>query len=126
MQTGEIENALNSLPYIANAIVLSLENEDHLERAAAILQVKPAFRGKEPDLVSLRNDLTEKTGLFLFKQPTVAYWLREGEEIPMTASGKVSKKDAREEFFGDGWQCRERVEVLDLKGLEYWRMGGQC
>jgi malonyl-CoA/methylmalonyl-CoA synthetase len=68
--------------------------------------------------------LTEKTGLFLFKQPTVVYWLQEGEEIPLTSNGKISKRDARKKFFGDGWRCKERLEVLDLKDMEYWRMGG--
>jgi acyl-coenzyme A synthetase/AMP-(fatty) acid ligase len=126
LHTGEIESALFSLPYIANAIVLPLEDEEYQERAAAILQIKPSFQSKQPDLDTLRNDLTEKTGLFLFKQPTVVYWLREGEEISLTANGKISKMDARKKFFGDGWRYKERVEVLDLKGMEYWRMGGQC
>lgn len=62
----------------------------------------------------------------LFKQPTVLYWLKKGEDIPMTGNGKVSKNEARERFFGEGWKEREGVEVLDLKGMEYWRMGGQC
>ena len=126
LHTGEIESALFSLPYIANAVVLPLEDEDYQERAAAILQFKQSFQSKRPDLHTLRNELTERTGLMQFKQPTVVYWLQEGEEISLTANGKISKIDAREKFFGDGWQFNERVEVLDLKGMEYWRMGGQC
>ncbi|TAQ83725.1 hypothetical protein B7494_g7947 [Chlorociboria aeruginascens] len=126
LHTGEIESALFTLPYIENAIVLPLEDEEYQERAAAILRIKPAFQSKQPDLDKLRKDLTEKTGLFLFKQPTVVYWLREGEEISLTASGKISKRDARKKFFGEGWRRNEKVEVLDLKGMEYWRMGGQC
>jgi malonyl-CoA/methylmalonyl-CoA synthetase len=125
LHTGEIERALFSLPYIANAVVLPLEDEECQERAAAILQIKP-FELKKPVLAALRNDLTEKTGLMLFKQPTVVYWLQEGEEITLTVNGKISKRDARKKFFGDRWQCREGVEILDLKELEYWRMGGQC
>jgi hypothetical protein len=62
----------------------------------------------------------------LFKQPTVVYWLRDGEEVPRTASGKISKKEAAKKFFGDTWRYRRNVEVLDLKAMEYWRMGGQC
>ena len=88
--------------------------------------MKPSFQSRQPDLNTLRNDLTEKTGLMLFKQPTVVCWLCEGEEISLTANGKISKRDARKKFFGDGWQCKRSVEVLDLKGMEYWRMGGQC
>ena len=126
MHTDEIESALFSLPYIANAVVLPLEDEDYQERAAAILQIKSSFQSKQPDIDTLRDDLTKKTGLFLFKQPTVVYWLREGEEISLTVNGKISKMDARKKFFGDDWRRKERVEVLDLNGMEYWRMGGQC
>jgi acyl-coenzyme A synthetase/AMP-(fatty) acid ligase len=126
LYTGEIESALFSLHYIANAIVLPLEDEEYQQRAAAILQIKPSFQSKQLNLDTLRNDLTEMTGLMLFKQPTVVYWLREGEEISLTANGKISKTEARKKFFGDGWRCKRSVEVLDLKGMEYWRMGGQC
>jgi len=126
LHTGEIENALISLPYIANAVVLPLEDEEYEERAAAILQIEPSSRTKQPDIITLRNDLTEKTGLMLFKQPTVVYWLGEGEEISLTANGKVSKRDAQKKFFGDGWRYKDGVEILDLKAMEYWRMGGQC
>lgn len=126
MHAGEIESALLSLPYISNAIVLPVDDEECQERAAAILQINPSFKSRQPDLETLRKDLTAKTGLMLFKLPTVVYWLHEGQEVSLTANGKVQKKDARKKFFGDGWRCKEGVEVLDLKGMEYWRMGGQC
>jgi malonyl-CoA/methylmalonyl-CoA synthetase len=126
LHAGEIESALLSLPYIAKAIVLPVEDEEYQERAAAILQVNRKFRSRQPDLETLRKHLTEKTGLMLFKLPTVVYWLHEGQEVSLTANGKVQKRDARKKFFGDGWRCKEGVEVLDLKGMEYWRMGGQC
>ncbi len=126
MHTGEIESALLSLSYIDSAVVLPIEDDEHQERPAAILRIKPALQSTQPGLDTLRKDLTEKTGLFLFKHPTVIYWLQEGEEIPLTASGKISKKDARKRFFGDGWQRNESLEVLDLKLMEYWRLGGQC
>lgn len=126
LHTSEIENALLHLPYVKNAIVFPIEDLEYKERAAAVLQIDPAFRSKHPGLETLRHDLTEQTGLFLFKQPTAVYWLRDGEEIPHTANGKVSKKEAREKFFGQDWQSKDGVEVLNLKELEYWRMGGQC
>ncbi len=126
MRAGEIESALLSLPYIANAIVLPVEDEEYQERAAAILQINPSFESSHPDLETLRKDLTAKTGLMLFKLPTVVYWLHEGEELSLTANGKVQKRDAQKKFFGDRWRCKEGVEVLDLKDMEYWRMGGQC
>jgi malonyl-CoA/methylmalonyl-CoA synthetase len=126
LHTCEVETALLALPYAANAIVVPLEDEEHQERAAAIIKLSPSYTSELPKLDTLRNDLTEKTGLMLFKQPTVVYWLQEAEDISLTENGKVSKIEARKKFFGDGWQHKERVEILDLNDLEYWRMGGQC
>ncbi|CAG8976830.1 hypothetical protein HYALB_00009094 [Hymenoscyphus albidus] len=124
VHTGEVENALSSLPYIANAVAFPIEDEKCQERTAAVLEIKPGFQARQPDLQRIRADLKEKTGLFLFKYPTVIYWLREGEDIPETSNGKISKKEARKKFFGDRWQHNENLEILDLKGMEYWRMGG--
>jgi acyl-coenzyme A synthetase/AMP-(fatty) acid ligase len=126
VQTAEVERALFSLPYIADAVVLPLEDEDHQERTAAILKLKPSCMSSNPSLETLRGDLTEKTALMLFKLPTVVYWLRETEEISVTVNGKVSKLYSRKKFFGDEWWHNERVEVFDLSGMGYWRMGGQC
>lgn len=126
VHTAEVEGALFSLPYIADAVVLPLQDDNHQERTAAILKLKPSFLPCNPNLETLRGDLTEKIGLMLFKQPTVVYWLRETEEVSVTVNGKVSKVDSRRKFFGDGWWQKEGVEVLDLSSMGYWRMGGQC
>jgi acyl-coenzyme A synthetase/AMP-(fatty) acid ligase len=126
IHTGEVESALLSLPYVANAIVLPLADKEYKERAAAIVQIEPSCKSNRPSFEALRNDLTEQTGLMLFKLPTVIYWLQDGEEISLTVNGKISKVDARKKFFGDEWRGKEGVEVLDLSTMEYWRMGGQC
>ena len=108
-------------------MVLPVDDEEYQERAAAILQFKKnPTQSEKPDIEKLRQDLTEQTGLMLFKHPTVVYWLQEGEEISLTANGKISKVEARKKFFGDEWRFKQGVEVLDLKGIEYWRFGGQC
>ena len=107
-------------------MVLPVDDEEYQERAAAILQSKGLTQSEKPDIEKLRQDLTEQTGLMLFKHPTVVYWLREGEEISLTPNGKISKVEARKRFFGDEWRSKKGVEVLDLKGIEYWRFGGQC
>lgn len=124
--TGEVETAILSLPYIANAVVLPVPDKGQKERTAAILEVKPEYQVKRPNLDTLRKDLVENTGLMLFKIPTVVYWLQPGEEISLTVNGKVSKVDARSKYFGNDWQSKEGVEVMDLSAMEYWRMGGQC
>ncbi|KFY31419.1 hypothetical protein V493_01126 [Pseudogymnoascus sp. VKM F-4281 (FW-2241)] len=124
VHTGEVESALLSLPYITDAIVLPLADTEYKERAAAIVKIKPS--STQPSFDALRNDLTEETGLMLFKQPTVIYWLQDGEEISLTVNGKISKIDARKKFFGDDWRGKDGVDVIDLTKMEYWRMGGQC
>lgn len=123
--TGEVETAILSLPYIDNAVVLPLA-DGQKERTAAILQIRPEYQSKRPNLDTLRKDLEENTGLMQFKIPTVVYWLQAGEEISLTVNGKVSKVAARKKFFGDNWQDKEGVEVTDLADMKYWRMGGQC
>ncbi|PVH96546.1 acetyl-CoA synthetase-like protein [Periconia macrospinosa] len=126
--TSEVETAILSLPYISDVTVLPLEDEEYDERVAAIIKTKPSASpgGMKPNLEALRKDLSAKNGLMLFKQPTVAYWLGDNEEISLTANGKVSKRDAKKKFFGEGWKSTQKVEILDLKTVEYWRMGGQC
>ncbi|OBT59320.1 hypothetical protein VE04_00252 [Pseudogymnoascus sp. 24MN13] len=124
VHTGEVESALLSLPYIADAISLPLADTEYKERVAAIVKIKPS--SEQPSFDALRHDLTEKTGLMLFKQPTVIYWLKEGEEISLTVNGKISKIDARKKYFGDDWRGKDGVDVIDLSKMEYWRMGGQC
>lgn len=123
--TGEVETALLSLPYIANAVVLPLQ-DGIKERTAAILQLNPEYSSKSPSVDAVRKDLEETTGLMLFKVPTVIYWLQDGEEISLTVNGKISKIDARKKFFGEDWKNKAGVEVMDLSAMEYWRMGGQC
>ncbi|KAH8646949.1 hypothetical protein BGZ60DRAFT_570534 [Tricladium varicosporioides] len=122
LHTMEIETALHTLPYISAAVVLPVDDDEYKERAAAILKLKPGFT--QPDFDTLRQDLTDQTGLFLFKQPTVLYWLKEGEDIPISLNGKISKVDAKKKFFGDGWKEKEDLLVLSLKGMDYWRIGG--
>lgn len=124
--TGEVETAILSRPYIANVVVLPLPDKEYKERTAAVLQIRPEYRSQRPNLDTLRKELTENTGLMLFKLPTVAYWLRAGEEISLTVNGKISKVDVRKKFFGDSWRDKNEVEVMDLSTMEYWRMGGQC
>lgn len=121
-----METALLTLPYIANAVVLPLPDKKHKERTAAILQARPEYQLKRPGLDTLRKDLEATTSLMLFKIPTVIYWLQAGEEISLTVNGKISKVEARSKFFGDDWQTKDGVEIMDLSGMEYWRMGGQC
>lgn len=125
MHTGEVENALLSLPYVGNAVVFPLEGVDQHERVAAVIVLKDRDEVKKRSLVQLRGDLGKHTSLMEFKRPTVIYWLSNNDIIPLTANGKVSKIMVREKYFGDGWEMDSRTEILDTKTMQYWRMGGQ-
>ena len=127
VHTAEVENALLSLPYVEQAVVFPLEDEYQQERVAAVLTVKGQQNSVQfPDLIHLRYELTERTGLMEFKQPTIIRWLRDNEEITLTANGKISKVDIRRTYFGESWRTNDRVDSLDMTTMEYWRMGGQC
>ena len=96
MHTGEVENALLSLPYVGNAVVFPLEGVDQHERVAAVIVLKDRDEVKKRSLVQLRGDLGKHTSLMEFKRPTVIYWLSNNDIIPLTANGKVSKIMVRE------------------------------
>jgi non-ribosomal peptide synthetase component E (peptide arylation enzyme) len=125
VHTGEVENALLVLPSIKNAIVFSVEDEEEQERVAAVLQTSKDGNFDTPDLLQLRRDLTMTTGLMEFKQPTLLRWLDEDETIPLTANGKISKVDLRRNYFGGDWIIDSKIEILDTRAMQYWRMGGQ-
>lgn len=125
MHTGEVENALLILPSIKNAIVFPVEDEEEQERVAAVLQTGKNGKFDTPDLLQLRGDLKTTTGLMEFKQPTLLRWLDEDETIPLTANGKVSKVGLRRNYFGGDWRTDPKIEILDTRAMQYWRMGGQ-
>jgi malonyl-CoA/methylmalonyl-CoA synthetase len=122
MHTSAVENALHGLPYISKSIVLAIPDDSYHERVGAIISLKSdTSLHIKPTLKQLREDLEFQTDLPKFKLPTVAYWLKEGEEVPLTQNGKLSKLKARQAFFGPGMENFDQVEVLDLDGV--WESG---
>lgn len=92
----DIERELLSLPYISEAIVVGVEDEEFGQRVGAVITLRDdqelytvgTGRGKPLDLETLRNHLG--SSLARYKLPTLLRIL-EGE-LPKTASGKVLKK----------------------------------
>jgi non-ribosomal peptide synthetase component E (peptide arylation enzyme) len=106
----DIETALHSLPYSCTATVFGIEDFTCHQRVAAIISTTPNC--ENPDLGTLGKDLAA-TSLPRYKFPTAVYWLGSDEELPLTGSGKMSKRAAKDKFFGPSYEGSPRVEVLD-------------
>jgi len=96
--------------------VFGIPDEKYHERVTAILSFRrSSLIISAPTIKQLHQDLTAKTNIPRFQFPTVVYWLREGEEVPQTATGKISKLKAKEVISKqkeNGWA---QVEFLDLE-----------
>jgi malonyl-CoA/methylmalonyl-CoA synthetase len=108
----DIERELLALPYIAEAIVVGVSDEEFGQRVGAVLSLHPeAFGGPGSGEVltidGLREDLRSR--LAGYKMPTL---LRVVEgEMPKTASGKILKKVLGEKYFPEGYEAIPEVQV---------------
>jgi fatty-acyl-CoA synthase len=88
----ELENALMGHPDVAQAAVIAIPDEKWGERPLAVVVRKPGAEVGEAELVASVADKFPK------------WWLPERvefvDEIPMTATGKFSKRLLRERFVG--------------------------
>ena len=88
----EIENLLLGHPAVLNAAVVAMPDPVLGERACAYVIPRP---GAPPTLAELTRFLSEDKHIARFKLPER---LELRERLPMTAVGKISKKDLREEI----------------------------
>ncbi|TID22200.1 fatty-acyl-CoA synthase [Venturia nashicola] len=108
----DIERELLALPYIAEAIVVGVQDEEFGQRVGAILTLHPeAFGGPDSGealtIEVLRKDLRAR--LARYKMPTL---LRVVEgELPKTASGKILKKVLGEKYFPQGYERISEVQI---------------
>lgn len=108
----DIERELLALPYIAEAIVVGVQDEEFGQRVGAILTLHPeAFGGPDSGdgltIEGLREDL--RTRLSGYKMPTL---LRVVEgELPKTASGKILKKVLGEKYFPEGYERIPEAQI---------------
>ena len=90
---AEVEAALLECPGVRSAAVIGVPHTQLGEEVGAVLQVEVAGAEQE---AAIRKAMTGK--LASFKQPT-HYWLRTGE-LPVGATGKILKREIRQEVLG--------------------------
>ncbi len=88
----EVENLLLSHPAVLNAAVVAMPDPVLGERACAFVIPRA---GAAPTLAELTRFLSEDKKIARFKLPER---LELRDRLPMTAVGKISKKDLREEI----------------------------
>jgi malonyl-CoA/methylmalonyl-CoA synthetase len=106
----DIERECLSLPYVAEAMVVGVEDEEFGQLVGALIAVKSSAKGQGTaglTLDQLRSDLRAK--LAGYKLPTV---LRVVEgELPKGGTGKVQKKVLGPQFFPPGYEGIPEVQV---------------
>jgi malonyl-CoA/methylmalonyl-CoA synthetase len=119
----DIERELLSLPYISEALVVGVSDEEFGQRVGAIITIQMEandqdFRERHstaPHMLTLdrlRNDL--KLRLASYKLPTLLRVI-EGE-IPKTATGKAQKKILGPLYFPPGYESIKEIQVWKSKG----------
>ena len=88
----EVENLILSHPAVLNAAVVAMPDPVLGERACAYVIPRP---GMQPTLADLTRFLAEDKRIARFKLPER---LELRDRLPMTAVGKISKKDLREDI----------------------------
>jgi malonyl-CoA/methylmalonyl-CoA synthetase len=106
----DIERECLTLPYVAEAMVVGVEDEEFGQLVGALIAVKSSAKGQGAaglTLDQLRSDLRAK--LAGYKLPTV---LRVVEgELPKGGTGKVQKKVLGPQFFPPGYERIPEVQV---------------
>lgn len=117
----DIERELLSLPYIAEAMVVGVSDEEYGERVAAavvlkdVADVPPNDRKNVPDIPDiekLRSDLRHR--LAGYKLPTVLRIVK--DEFPKSQTGKVVKKKLGPEYFPGNYRDSPEVQFWRSKG----------
>lgn len=115
----ELEQRLNSLPYISEAHVLPVMNYEVRELVAAVIRLQTTGLDQkdvsEINLHKIRQDLSSTTEVY--KLPALLRILKSEEETPITASGKPLKKKMREMFFQKSSDSKSTHAV---PGTEFW------
>ncbi|KAH6875180.1 hypothetical protein BKA58DRAFT_454024 [Alternaria rosae] len=118
----DVERELLSLPYVAEAMVVSVPDEEYGQRVAALVSLQneemPAefLSGSDASqhaltIDDLRRDLRER--LAGYKLPTLLR-IADGE-FPKTVTGKVQKKILGPRFFPADYHWRQEVQKWDAR-----------
>ncbi|THC99264.1 hypothetical protein EYZ11_001263 [Aspergillus tanneri] len=119
ISTLELEQSLMDLPYISEAHVLPVLDREAGGMVAALVRLQAQDMGKETHEVTLRTIREElaAAGMVSFKLPTLLRVLQDGEQVPVTASGKVIKKVCLQNYFNISGYLPDGYSV---DGVEYW------
>ncbi|KAE8327837.1 hypothetical protein BDV39DRAFT_204551 [Aspergillus sergii] len=135
----EVELRLLELPFIREGCILGAPEPDNITRLAALVRFKHSkassadvtcANGSQPSLQLLRESLAAELPVYML--PTALRVLGEDEEIPRTASHKVIRSKAIEQYFPltESGKIAEPVELWDLGKSELsgprkiWEWGG--
>lgn len=91
-----VENCLMDLPYVAEACIVGVADYARMQLCGAVIRLHQDIT-TPITLDKVKSDLAPT--LVPYMMPTLLRILREGEEIPRNASGKVMKNKVLKEFF---------------------------
>ncbi|KXG49714.1 AMP-dependent synthetase/ligase [Penicillium griseofulvum] len=110
----ELERQLLELPYITEAHVLPVKDHGAGGLVAALVRLRKQ-EGDSITLKRIRNDLAAMN-LASYKLPTLLRILRNEEQVPLTPSEKVLKRECLREFF----HISEYIpDPYAVEGVEY-------
>ncbi|KAE8163745.1 hypothetical protein BDV40DRAFT_311493 [Aspergillus tamarii] len=111
----ELERQLLDLSYITEAYVLPVKDHGAGGLAAALVRLQKQ-EGDSTTLKRIRDDLAA-TNLASYKLPTLLRVLQNGEQVPLTSSEKVLKRECLRKFF----HISEYIpDPYAVEGVEYW------
>ncbi|KAA8652871.1 uncharacterized protein ATNIH1004_001780 [Aspergillus tanneri] len=124
----EVESQLIALPYVSEGYVLEAADRDG-DRVAALIRLRPDVL-KSPSVRQLRIDLHRT--LYAFQLPTALRFLRDGEDVPRTDTGKLIRRRAAQTYFAprEDYSYPDEVETCDWHeevgdGVKAWDWGGR-
>ncbi|KAH6604034.1 acyl- synthetase [Trichoderma cornu-damae] len=116
----QLEQCLLNLAYISEAHVLPVRDHEAGGLAAALVRLRKQDADEEMrssiTLEKIRQDLAG-AGVVLYKLPTLLRLLRDGEQVPYTASGKARKREALRKYFNITDFLPDQYAE---QGVEYW------
>ena len=111
----ELERQLLDLSYITEAHVLPVKDHGAGGLVAALVRSQKQ-EGDSITLKRIRDDLAA-TNLASYKLPTLLRVLQNEEQVTLTSSGKVLKRECLRKFF----HISEYIpDLYAVEGVEYW------